>query len=55
MVPGFYVLEKRHGNHLVDVWLEQLVFSENKNHENFVWRVWRYFCETLHQQKFPAI
>ena len=23
--------------------------------ENFFWRVWRNFCEILHQQKFPTI
>ena len=28
---------------------------ENKNRENFFWRIWTLFHENLHQRKFPAI
>ena len=39
----------------VEVWLERLTFYEDKNFENFFWRVCRYFHEILHKQNFPAI
>ena len=32
-----------------------LLFRENKNRENFFWRVRTHFHKNLHQRKFPAI
>ena len=40
---------------LVGVWSEHPAFCENKNPENFFWRVSTLFHENLHQRKFPAI
>ena len=44
------VIRKRHGNHLVGVWLEQLAFCKNKSCKNkscknFFWRVCRHFAK----------